>query len=107
MIDKADQERIAFAEQLLASGEFANTIQFNSPEFLSCAVKHGLLKGTSSLEEAYEVFGKLIYHEYLYLKRREVGLIEAIDSLSAKQIRVLREFVSGVVPFTITKPKNS
>lgn len=80
-----------------------NATRFNDPAFLSCAVKHGLLKGAASLEDAYAVFGKLLRSDVLREKRAEVGMVAAIESLSPAELRLVRENVSGVVPFRSQK----
>jgi hypothetical protein len=74
--------------------------RFNDPAFLSCAMKYGLLKGTASLEDAYMLFGKLLRNETLRLKRMDgLGMVAAIESLTPAELRLMRENITGVVPF--------
>jgi hypothetical protein len=98
MISEADQKRIAFAQKLLDAGKL-NATRFNDPEFLSCAMKHGLLRGTASLEDAYAVFGKILRNETLRPKRAGLGMVAAIESLTPAELRLMRENITGVVPF--------
>jgi hypothetical protein len=102
VITKEDQARIDFAQKLLDSGKL-KAVRFNSPAFLSCAVQHGLLKGTASLEDAYGVFGKLLISETLRSKRMELGMIGAIESLTPAELLSVRESLAGVVPFHSAK----
>jgi hypothetical protein len=95
-ISQADQHRIDFAQKLLDSGRMKTT-RFNSPEFLSCGIRHGLLSGSASLEEAYEVFGKLSHSEALLSKRLKLGMIGGIEALTPAELRSVRENVSGVL----------
>jgi hypothetical protein len=67
--------------------------RFNAPEFLSCVIKHGLLKADASLEEAYEVFGKLLHVEVLLAKRLKLGMVAGIESLTAAELCIVRENV--------------
>jgi hypothetical protein len=77
--------------------------RFNDPEFLSCAITRGLLKGTASLEDAYALFGKLLRNETLRLKRVELGMVAAIESLTPAELRLMRENITGVVQFRSAK----
>jgi hypothetical protein len=79
------------------------TTRFNDPAFLSCAMKHGLLRGTASLEDAYAVFGKLLRNETLRPKRAALGMAGAIESLTPAELCLVRENITGVVPFRSTK----
>lgn len=94
-ISQADQHLIDFAQKLLDSGRMRAT-RFNSPEFLSCAIKHGFLKADGSLEQAYEVFGKLLHSDVLHSKRLSLGMVRGIEALTAAELRSLRESVVGI-----------
>jgi len=95
-ISQADQHLIDFARKLLDSGGMRAT-RFNSPEFLSCAIKHGFLKPDASLEQAYEVFGKLLHSDVLRSKRLEVGMVGGIEALTPAERRSVRESVTDVL----------
>ena len=83
-------------------------MSFNSPDFLACAVHNGLLKGSATLEDAYEVHGKLLNNETLRQKRLAIkadhqhtaSLVDGIASLTPEELRQVRESVVGVVPFS-------
>lgn len=70
--------------------------RFNSPAFLTCVVKHGLLKGTATLEDAYELYGRLTRSQLL---RGTEGLVAAVEALAPADLLKLRESLTGVIPF--------
>jgi hypothetical protein len=94
-----NQRLIKFAQSLLDSTRFKKATRFNSPDFLRCAVKHGLLKSTASAHDAYEVFGKLLINKTLFAKRIELGMVAGIEALTPEELRSVRESVAGVLSF--------
>jgi hypothetical protein len=76
------------------------------PELLACMLKFGLIKPTTTMMEAYEIWGQIMRHEPLRLKRLEMkgnahigGLEEGIAALSFDELMTLRESLTGVLPF--------
>lgn len=80
---------------------------WNSPEFLRCAVKHGLLNAAASDPmDAYLLEGALLNDEMFRQRRLKLGLSlgvdKILDALSAAELQGLRERVTGVLPFRKT-----
>ncbi len=90
---------IKFSQKLIDRMAARREPRFNEPEFLRCAVKHGLLVPSAELMDAHLCFGSLIRDEELRPKRFELGMIAAIESLTPAELQSLRERVTGVVPF--------
>ena len=98
-IDPEDQRRIDFAQKLLDGMSMSKkATRFNSPSFLACAVRFGLLKGTASADDAYSVYGELL-RLLPHRKRIELGMVAAIESLSVQELRSIRESLAGVIQF--------
>jgi hypothetical protein len=95
MISAQDQERIAYAQDLLDRRVFAEPESFRSSKFLLCAVKHGLLKNTASEMESYELYGKLLQT----FRNKRTSMVDVIEALSPTELTNLRETVTGVLPF--------
>ena len=77
---------------------------WNSPEFLRCAVKHGLLNAAKAGPmDAYDLEGFLLHDEVFRQQRLKVGLrlgfAEVLESLPPQELRKLKERALGVLQF--------
>lgn len=81
---------------------------WNDPEFLRCAVKHGLLNAAKSGPmDAYELEGFLLNDSFFRKKRLSLGIpaglnlpfAKVMEMLTPAEMVALRERVLGVVPF--------
>lgn len=80
---------------------------FNSPEFLQCAVKHGLLSSSADAMDAYQLYGFLIRDEAFRQRRLKLGLAlsfeKVLATLSPAELQGLNERAAGVLRFRSKK----
>lgn len=81
---------------------------WNCPEFLRFAVKHGLLNAAKSGPmDAYELEGFLLNDASFRQKRLSLGIpaglnlpfVKVLEMLTPAELRELRDRVLGVLPF--------